>query len=118
MDGTDDGTCTVPSCDQKHSSGLSSKTITLITTTLLAVIPIFIIYGVPAIWTWTGIIVGRYVRGKTEGRQEQVLKSFEEDERIYAVEHKNKSSGNTKEGGKHWKSSGEIISQAHVKLTC
>lgn len=96
------GSCIVePLGTQPTNFGLSPKTITLIVAPLLAIIPAFIIYGIPAIWTWIGIFLGGYVRRKTEGRCGQVLKCIEADEQSYAEKHKGKSSGDTVKGGKH-----------------
>lgn len=118
MDAMDDGTCIVSSCKQESGFGLSPKTITLIVAPILAIIPAFIIYGIPAIWTWIGIFLGGYVRRKTEGRHGQVLKSIEADEKNYAEKHQGKSSGNTKKGGRHRRGSRGLVLQVYVMLTC
>lgn len=94
----DDGTCTAPSGEQYYSFGLSPKTVTLVVVPIIACIPAFVIWGIPAIWAWIGVFLGGYVRRKTDGRRGQVLKCIEEDEKGYAAKKKTTSSGDTQKG--------------------
>lgn len=91
------GTCSTPSGEQYNTFGLSPKTLALVVAPVLACLPAFFIFGVPAIWSWLGKFFGEYLRRKTEGRRGQVLKSIEEDEKSYAEKH-NKGEGDSKKG--------------------
>lgn len=94
MDGG--GTCSTPSGEPYNTFGISPKTLALIVAPILACLPAFFIFGIPAIWSRLGMFCGGYLRRKTEGRRSQVLKSIEEDEKNYAEKHK--SQGDDKKG--------------------
>lgn len=94
----DSGTCSAPSGEQYNSFGLSPKTLALIVAPIIACLPAFVIWGIPAIWMWVGMVSGGYLRRKTEGRRGQVLKSIEEDEKVYAEKHEQKGGGDQKKG--------------------
>lgn len=91
------GTCSTPEGEQYKTFGLSPKTLALVVAPVLACLPAFFIFGIPAIWSWLGKFFGEYLRRKTEGRRGQVLKSIEEDEKSYAEKH-NKGKGDKKKG--------------------
>lgn len=93
----DGGTCSAPSGEKYYSFGLSPKTLALIVAPIIACLPAFFIFGIPAIWSWLGMITGGYLHRKTEGRRAQVLKSIEEDEKYYAEKH-GKGKGDSKKG--------------------
>lgn len=94
----DDASCAAPSGKQHYTFGLSPKTLALIVAPIIAFMPAFVIWGIPAIWARFGIFLGRYLRGKTEGRHNQVLQTIEDDERSYAEKHVAGKEANTKTG--------------------
>lgn len=105
----DQGTCSTPSGGQCNNfGGLGPKTLALTVAPILACLPAFVIWGIPAIWMWLGMVSGGYLHRKTEGRRGQVLKSIEEDEKSYAEKHGEKGAGN-KDKGKEDK--GWVITQ-------
>lgn len=111
----DGDTCTVDSCEKTNIFSLSPKMVAIIVAPILAALPAFVIWGIPAIWARIGILFGGYVRRKTEGRRDMVLKTIEEDEESYAKKHKIESSGNTKRGTDN---TGREGHQGHLCWSC
>lgn len=58
--------------------------LTYIITPLLALIPAFVLFGIPAIWNLLGSFFGAYLRRKTEGRRAHILGVIAEDEKQHA----------------------------------
>lgn len=73
------GSCKAPDGEQYTNFGLSPKTITFVIAPLIAIIPAFVLFGIPALWSAVGSLVGAYVRRKTEGRRDPILGLIDND---------------------------------------
>lgn len=77
----DTGTCTDPSSNNGFFSfGLSPKVITFVVAPILALLPVFTLFVVPAIYGWFGSISGSFMRGKTTGRRGHIAQVINVDD--------------------------------------
>lgn len=70
---------------------LGSRMLSLGAAVLIAVLPILVIFGIPALWNALGSVAGTYLRRKTDGRRSKILEVIEEDEKHYAEKQEKKS---------------------------
>lgn len=80
----DDVTYEEPSGDAYSSPfGLSPKAVTFIAAPVVVMIPMLVLFGVPALWRALGAMLGTYLRHKTDGRRTQLLDVMAHDEKNY-----------------------------------
>lgn len=90
----DDGSCKAPSGEAYWSPfGLSPAAITFIVAPTIAFIPMFVIFGIPALWRALGAMLGTYLRHKTDGRRAQLLDVMAHDEKSYTPSDDDEDSG-------------------------
>ncbi|ROV96952.1 hypothetical protein VSDG_04183 [Cytospora chrysosperma] len=83
----DDASCKAPSGEAAYWSpfGLSPTSVALIVAPAIALIPMFVLFGIPAIWRAWGAMLGTYLRHKTDGRRAQLLEVMALDEEKYTA---------------------------------
>ena len=80
----DDGSCKAPSGQGYWSPfGLSPSVITFIVAPFIALIPMLVLFGIPALWQALGSLLGTYLRRKTDGRRAHLLDVMADDEKNY-----------------------------------
>jgi alpha-1,2-mannosyltransferase len=81
----DDASCKAPSGEAAYWSpfGLSPTSVAFIVAPAIAFIPMFVLFGIPAIWRAWGAMLGTYLRHKTDGRRAQLLEVMAHDEEKY-----------------------------------
>lgn len=88
----DDATCKTPSGGEYYRPfSWSPATITFILAPLLGLVPLFVLFGIPALWRSLGSLLGAYLHHKTDGRRTRILEVMEEDERKFAEKQEKKS---------------------------
>jgi alpha-1,2-mannosyltransferase len=105
--------------DSMSSAGEKQRpSLTLIVMTLLAVLPIAAILILPIAWQAMGIVLGWYLRKKTDGRRHHILEVMEQEEKTFSATHPERkgsddewenveayatgTSGNGEKGQKEW----------------
>lgn len=81
---------------------LSPGKLSLGAVVLIAVVPLLVIFGVPALWNALGSVAGTYLRRKTDGRRSKILEVIEEDEKQYAEKQGKKSQDSRGEEDGGW----------------
>lgn len=88
----DDSTCKLPSGGEYYRPfGWSPTTITFVVAPLIGLLPLFVLFGIPALWRSLGSLLGAYLRRKTDGRRIKILEVMDEDERKFAEKQEKKS---------------------------
>ena len=78
-----DGVCLAPDGTPKYRFGLTTKSKTIFVALFLGLLPITIVLLGPKLLFWVGRCLGFYLKKKTEGRKELILKTVEEEEKAW-----------------------------------
>lgn len=99
----DDGTCKTPSGGAVYSFGLTPSG-TMGVAVVIAILPLLVLFGIPAGWHGLGSLLGAYLRRSSDGRRAKILEVIEHDERQFAEKQEKSSqdsasSKGTEDGG-------------------
>jgi alpha-1,2-mannosyltransferase len=75
--------CLAPDGTPKYTFGLTSKGKTMLVALFLGFLPITIVILGPKLLFWAGRCLGFYLKKKTEGKKELILKTVEEEEKAW-----------------------------------